>query len=111
MPSNPPPSLITPELDSVIRGRFEIDCLITITDSQGELVETIEQTVAWNDGRGMFEREQWNPKENGVDVSVISFLCELSLNSDVSGPYLIKFEVLEPDLAGREIRGGRLLIY
>ena len=105
------PSLITPELDSVIRGRFEIDCLITITDSQGELVETVEQTVAWNDGRGMFEREQWNPKKKGVDVSVTLFLCELSLKPDVSGPYLIKFEVLEPDLAGREIHGGRLLIY
>lgn len=105
------PALITPELDSVIRGRFEFDCLITVFDSQGKLVETLEETVSWNDGRGMFEQEKWNVKKKGVDVSVIVFLCELDLNSEVDQSYLIKFEVLEPNLAEPEFRGGRLLIY
>ena len=103
------PTLITPELDSIIRGQFEIACLITVFDSQGKLVETLKRDVAWNDGLGMFEQEKWNSNKKGVDVSVIVFLCDLNLNVDQS--YSIGFEVLEPEPVGREIRSGQLLIY
>lgn len=103
------PTIITPELDSLIRGHFDIPCKVLVTDSEGRVLETFERAIAWDDNRGLFESENWNPQKKVVDVRVITFLSDVEIDS--VGTVTIAVEMEKGVRYGSTILDGELIVY
>lgn len=103
------PSLITPELAPLIRGHFEIPCQIVVTDSEGVVLETVERAIAWNDNRGLFDSEHWNPEKKVVDIQMISFLGNVARFSGKT--VSVTVDVEQGARYGSSILHGELLVY
>jgi len=103
------PTIITPELDSLIRGHFDIPCKLLVTDSQGLVLETVEKIIVWDDSRGVFESETWNATTKVVDIRVIALLSDVEIDS--IGKVSIAVEMDESVRYGSTIRIGELIAY
>ena len=75
------PTLMTAELESLVRGQFDLPLRITCSDESGAVIETIEKVLYWNDGLGLFEEERWDPDSKNVQTRVICFISGLKITS------------------------------
>jgi len=76
------PSLITPQLNSVIRGHYAVSCRIEVRDGKSQIVKSIEKMVKWDDMSGHYLSESWNVLSKAVEVEVIQQLAEMDLGSN-----------------------------
>ena len=72
---------MTAELESLVRGQFDLPLRITCSDESGAVIETIEKVLYWNDGLGLFEEERWDPDSKNVQTRVICFISGLKITS------------------------------